>query len=112
MILTIVSDNNVHSALEYLAVFPHPFAVARKDLCDAENELKRIWGTVYGEQTGPIKDKECATDRDPRVVAARASVSKATFDLETHRARTKAGEMILEIWRTENANARAAERVR
>jgi hypothetical protein len=110
--LTIVSDNNVSEALKYLAEFPHPFAVARKDLCDAENEFKRIWAETYDKQTGPIKDKECATDRDPRVVAARASVSKATFDLETHRARAKAGEMIISVWQSENANARAAERVR
>lgn len=110
--MTIVSDNNVSEALKYLAEFPHPFAIAKKDLTDAENELKRTWAVVYGEQAGPIKDKECATDRDQRVVTARRGVSKATLDLETHRARTKAGEMILEIWRTENANARAAERVR
>ena len=100
-----MSDNNVSEALRYLAEFPHPFAIARKDITDAENELKRIWAVVYGEQEGSIKDKEAATDRDPRVCKARADISKATLDLETHRARTKAGEMILEIWRTENANA-------
>lgn len=108
----IVSDKNVSDALIYLADDPHPIAVARKELTDAENEKDRITAEVYNEQTGSIKDKEAATDADPRVVRAGARVSEAVFGLERHKARIRAAEMILEIWRSENANARAAERVR
>ncbi len=108
----IVSDKNVSDALIYLADDPHPIAKARKELTDAENEEKRIFAEVYAEQAGSVKDKETATDRDPRVVLSRENISAAIFGLERHKARIRAAEMILEIWRTENANARAAERIR
>ena len=108
----IVTENNVHDALVYLADDPHPIARARKELTDAENECERIKAEVYSAQVGSIKDKEAATDRDPRVVEARAGISDAIFGLERHKARIRAAEMILEIWRSENANVRAAERIR
>lgn len=108
----IVSDKNVSDALIYLADDPHPIAIARKELTDADNACEYIEAVVYGEQEGNIKDKEAATRRDSRVVEARARVSTAGFGLERHKARIRAAEMILEIWRSENANVRAAERIR
>ena len=108
----IVTENNVHDALAYLADDPHPIARARKELTDAENECERIKAEVYSAQVGSIKDKEAATDRNPRVVEARGSISAAIFGLERHRARIRAAEMILEIYRTESANIRAADRIR
>lgn len=108
----IVSERNVSDALAYLSDDPHPIAKARKELTDAENEEKRIYAQVYAEQVGSVRDKETAADRDGRVVAARNRSSEWSFDLERHKARIKAAEMILEIWRSENANIRAAERVR
>jgi hypothetical protein len=110
--MSIVSDKNVSDALAYLAGHPHPVALARKDLTDAENEAERIWAIVYGEQQGSIKDKEAAADRDPRVVAAKKAIADAQCEYEAHRARIRAADMLLEIYRTENANARAAERIR
>jgi hypothetical protein len=108
----IVSDNNVSSALMYLCEHPHPVALARKSLTDAENEAERIWAVVYGKQEGSIKDKEAATDRDDCVVAAKKAIAEAQCEYEAHRARIRAADMLLEIYRTENANARAAERIR
>jgi len=110
--MSIVSDKNVQDALIYLADDPHPIAIARKELTDAENEKERIYAEVYSEKTGSVRDKETASDGDPRIVRAREAVRDAQFGLERHKARIRAAEMILEIWRSENANARAAERVR
>lgn len=108
----IVSEDTVHKALQYLAEDPHPIALAQKDVADAENERDRIYAEVYGEQEGPVKDKEAACDRDRRVSEARARLGKAGFDLARHKARVRAAEMIIEVWRSENANIRAAERIR
>jgi hypothetical protein len=110
--MPIVSDRNVSDALAYLAGYPHPVALARKDLTDAENESERIWAVVYGEKEGSIRDKEAAADRDERVVAAKKEIAVAQCEYEAHRARIRAADMLLEIYRTENANARAAERIR
>lgn len=108
----IVTENNVHSALEYLAQHPHPWALARYEHTKAENEYERIWAAVYGEQEGSIKDKESGTDRDPRVCAARECVAKAQLDMDTHRQRIDAARSLLDIFQTESANTRSCEKIR
>lgn len=108
----IVSDDNIHDALAYLAIDPHPIALAKKDLTDAENEKEKTYAEVYGGQSGSIRDKEMATDADSRIVECRVRISEMALALERHKARVRAAEMLIEVWRSENANARAAERIR
>jgi hypothetical protein len=110
--MTIVSEKNVSTALSYLAADPHPFALARKDLTDAENQYERVRAKVYLEQTGTVGEREAATMLDEQVRSTKDAIAEAAFQVDRHRARLKAAEMLLEIFRTENANARAAERVR
>jgi hypothetical protein len=108
----IVSDKNVSDALTYLADDPHPIALARKDLTDAENEFERVRAAVYLEQTGTVGEREAGCELDSRVGGAKAAITEAAFALDRHRARMRAAEMLIEVWRSENANVRAAERVR
>lgn len=108
----IVSDDTVSKALAYLAEDPHPIALARKEVTDAENEKDRLTAEAYAEEEGSIRDREQACERRLSVIEARKRFAQATGDLERHRARVRAAEMIIEVWRSENANARAAERVR
>lgn len=108
----IVSDKNVQTALEYLAQDPHPAALARKDVTDAENKRKECLARAFMDADGSVESRKASAEIDPDVIAAKAEESQAIFDLERHRARTRAAEMLLEIFRTEAANVRAAERVR
>jgi hypothetical protein len=108
----IVSDDTVSKALQYLADDPHPIALARKELTDAENEKDRLYAEAYREQEGSVRDREQGCERRIPIIEARQRIAAATGDLERHRARVRAAEMIIEVWRSENANARAAERVR
>ncbi len=108
----IVSDDTVSKALAYLAEDPHPLALARKEVTDRENESRRIYSELYLKTSGQVKERECTTDTHPDIKTARMFESEAIKELERHKARTKAAEMIIEVWRSENANARAAEKVR
>ena len=110
--MTIVSEKNVSTALHYLAEDPHPIALARKDLTDAENSYEELRAEVYLQQSGTIAERQAATLIDVRLLRAKEAVTNAAFQVERHKARLKAAEMLIEIFRTENANARAAERVR
>lgn len=110
--MPIVSDKNVSDALTYMCDDPHPIALAQKDLTDAENELKRVYASVYLEQSGPVRDKEMACEVDPRVGRARAAVADAEHAFNRHRERRGGAVWLCEVWRSENANIRAAERVR
>ena len=108
----IVSEKNVGDALTYLAIDPHPVALARKDVTDAENKCKEIFARLFLAADGSVAAKEaeatCAFD----YVAAKASEAADILELERHKARVRAAEMLIDVWRTENANIRAAERVR
>lgn len=108
----IVSERNVSDALAYLADDPHPLALARKHITDAENKSKLAYAKAYLDAQGSVDARKATAELDGEYVIARAEESEAILDLERHKARTKAAEMLIEVWRTENANIRAAERVR
>lgn len=110
--MTIVSEKNVEASLRYLAEDPHPIALARKDLTDAENWYEATWAEVYLRQIGTVGEREAETRIHSKVTEARNAVTEAAFQVERHKARLNAASMLIEVWRTENANARAAERVR
>lgn len=109
----IVTDKNVSDALAYLADDPHPIALARKDLTDAENASKKIFAEMFRASSGSsVGAREAEAVVQPEYTAAKKTESEAFFEFERHRARTRAAEMLIEVWRSENANVRAAERVR
>lgn len=108
----IVSEHNVQTALEYLAIDPHPIALARKDVTDAENKAKEIFARLYLSYSGPVAEREHRATANPEFQEAKAIEAEAIKELERHRARARAAEMLLEIFRTEAANVRASERIR
>lgn len=108
----IVTEKNISDALAYLADDPHPVALARKDVTDAENQAKEIYAEAFLKAEGTVKERESLADTNPAVKAARKIESGAVLELERHKARSKAAEMLISVWQSENANIRAAERVR
>lgn len=109
----VVSEKNISDALTYLADDPHPIARARYELTLAENSARETYARLFLQSDGPnVKTRECQTESHKDYALAKSNEADAVLDYERHRSRVKAAEMLLEIWRTENANARAAERVR
>ena len=108
----IVSERNVSTALEYLAIDPHPFALAKKHVTDAENKCKETVARTFLRSSGSVDARKATAEIDADCMACKVEQGEAVLELERHRSRTKAAEMLIEVWRTENANIRAAERVR
>ena len=108
----IVTDKNISTALEYLAIDPHPVALARKETVDAENRCKELFARAYLGGDGSIDARKATAEIDGEYVKAKEVEAQAILNLERARARSRAAEMLIEVWRSENANARAAERVR
>jgi hypothetical protein len=108
----IVSDRNVSDALAYLADDPHPLALARKHLTDAENEAKQAFARCFLAAEGSVDARKATAEINEVYIRAKDVETEAILELERHKARAKAAEMLLEVWRTENANIRAAERIR
>lgn len=108
----IVTEQNVSAALEYLNDDPHPVAFARKAVTDAENETKQIFARCFLAADGSVDARKAQAEINADYIAAKAVESQAIYMLERSKARAKSAEMIIEVWRSENANARAAERIR
>ena len=108
----IVSDDNVSTALKYLAQDPHPIALARKDVLDCENACKAMFAKLFLEATGSVKERECYVEDAKVYQQLKAEEAEAIFELERHKARARAADMLIETWRSEQANARIAEKVR
>ena len=108
----IVSEKNVSDALAYLAQDPHPVAVARLDLLTAENNCKSWWSKMFLEGDGTIDMRKASAETDEHYQKLKEDEAEATYELERHKQRTKAADSLIEVWRSENANARSAEKVR
>lgn len=109
----IVTEQNVHDALAYLSADPHPIALARKDMTDAETNTKTIFSRLLLEsKQNSVATKEADAAQNSYYLQAKEAESTALRDLERHKARVKAAECLISVWQSENANARAAERVR
>lgn len=108
----IVSERNVSDALAYLADNPHPIARALKAKTDAENAAKRAYAEAFLAAEGSVEARRAKAELDGEYRKVKDTEAAAILDLETHKSRIRAADMLLEIWRTENANARAAERIR
>jgi hypothetical protein len=110
--MTIVSDDTVSKALQYLAEDPHPLANAQKAELFAEKAKSEAFADLYLATEGTAKERESLVLIDPVYKAALGAVIEAEAETARHKRRTEAAEKIISVWQTENANARAAERVR
>lgn len=108
----IVTDEKVEIALSYLNMDPHPLALARKDVTDAETKAKQAYARAYLGADGSVEARKATAETSADYAAAKREEANAALEFERHRARVKGAEMMIEIWRSENANARAAERIR
>lgn len=108
-----VSDDNVTAALTYLAADPHPLAVARFKLTVAENKSRETFARLFLGSTATTNDaKKASAEMSAEYAEAKQAEADCVLELERHRSRTKAADMLLEIYRTEQSNIRAAERIR
>lgn len=108
----IVSEKNISDALAYLAIDPHPLALARKYVVDAEIFCKGLYAQAFLNAEGSVEARRAVAETTVDYQNAKVTENEAILDLERHKARARAAEMLIEVWRSENANVRAAERIR
>lgn len=108
----IVSDDILSKALAYLAEDPHPLANAQKAELFAEKEKNEVFAQIYLAAEGTAKERESVVLVNSVYKAALEAEIETQGDVFRHKRRTDAAEKIISVWQSENANARAAERVR
>jgi hypothetical protein len=108
----IVSDDTVSKAVQYLAEDPHPLARAQTAVMFAEKAREEAFAKLYLAAEGTRDERTSRVMLDAVFQAAKTAEIDATFEETRHKRRVEAAKEIIEVWRTQNANARAAERVR
>jgi hypothetical protein len=108
----IVSDDTVSKALAYMSEDPHPFANAEKMVMFAEMERAEVFANLYLVTEGTAKERESIVLTNKEYKLARRAEIEAEFEKSRHKKRSDAADKIISVWQTQNANARAAERVR
>ncbi len=107
----IVSEDQVSAALNYLAD-AETAAQATYEQTVAENKAKEAFARLYLSYTGTISEREHRATCNPEYAEAREIVAVTTKEVKRHERLAASSKMVCEIFRTENANARAAEKVR
>ncbi len=109
----LVPDSAVQSALEYLACEPHPVAIAKGELVRAENLRKKTRSLGFiNSNKKTVAEREADSETTAAYEAACNQEAAAVEKYETERARVTWATTITELWRSVQANSRAAERVR
>lgn len=109
----LVSDEMVSAALEYLSRSTVDSAKAKADRVMAEHHRKRVRARLIldsDQTTAGMReaDAEASEAYGAACLAERDAVERDEY----HRAARIKADAIIEAWRTENANIRAAEKVR
>lgn len=111
--MTIVSEDMVEAALRYLSENTAATAKAKADRVMAEHERKMARARLFlTAPDGPIAAKEAWAEAHEDYDAACCREADAVQADEYHRAARTKAEAILEAWKCEAANIRAAERIR
>lgn len=108
----IVTEDQVSAALNYLGDAALAGEIRYRTTM-AENKVKETWARLFlSWNSGPVAEREAKATAHPEYQEAQAVLAANLRDLERHKSKSRSAEMLLEVWRTENANARAAERIR
>ncbi len=108
----IVTDEHVSTALAYLAAFPNPLARAARLSLAAENEAKRAFARAFLNAQGSVEQRKAVATLDAEYVAAQERYEEAEEDHIAQKEQSRWADKVIDLYRTENANARAAERIR
>lgn len=111
--MTLVTDDMVSAALRYLAENTMATAEAKAARVMSEHSRKTERARLFlAAPDGSIAFKEAWAEAHEDYIAACRLEAEATKVDEYHRAARVKADAIIEAWRTENANIRAAEKVR
>ena len=106
----VISDETVHQAFEQLRDHTFPAAAARADRLRREDLLKAEKGRLYLLTDGTIAEREAKVmQADEYVRAAEAYFTAVELD-EQYRNLRANNELIVEAWRSTNADRRLREK--
>lgn len=111
--MSLVTDDMVSAALNYLSTSTMDSAKAKADRVMAEHNRRRVRAhLIFDSEQTTAAMREAEAEASDAYGAACLAERDAVERDEYHRAARIKADAIIEAWRTENANIRAAEKVR
>ncbi len=107
--MVIVSDDRVDRAMQFLATTDLQCASAKSMVLRTEFMAKHTEALVYKSlgNEGSVEDRKQAMRIDERVVKAWDEHFNAVRDYEAVKARREREVLVVDLWRSTNANRRA-----
>lgn len=103
----VVTDERLDKAMSYLATTDLECAERKAMVLRTEFRAKHTEALVYSAFTeGSVEDKKQATRLDERVVKAWDEHFNAVRDYENVKAQRERNVLVVELWRSTNANRR------
>jgi hypothetical protein len=81
-------------------------------MMDAENARKAAYAKAFLAAEGPVEARKAEAELNEAHQRALKLEAEETMEFRRHKERQFAADKLLSIYQTENANARAAERIR
>ena len=101
-----ITDEKLQKALTYLAETDEPCAKAKSFLAGTEKQEKTIIAIEFANGERGVEEKKQAAHRSPAYELWRRAYQNAVYDFEIMRNKRQTAELIVEVWRTVQANQR------
>lgn len=106
--MSAVSDERMEKAMRYLAETDAKSAVLKADVARHEYIKKRKRAIVFLSATGSVEERKAKAEVSDEVEKAENDYTKALEESEAIGAKRKTESLIVEVWRSCNANRRQA----
>ena len=106
----IVSEKNVSDALTYLA--EGGAAPAEAAFLAAEQRREKLFASLFLVMTGSVEQRKSAVLIDDEYQKALSEEIAAKVEFSRCKSRVSAADKMIDIYRTEQSNIRAAEKIR
>src|SRR6185436_9397519 len=102
-----ISDDRLTKALTYLAETDDPCAMAKSLMDGLENQKKSVLSIAFLQADAKtVAEREAIAYASETYIAHIGKLEAATYDYETMRNKRLTEELIIECWRSMNANKR------
>lgn len=101
-----ISESRLQKALTYLAETDEGAASAKASMIGIEHQEKTVLGVRFLDEVGTVAEREAKARTSPEYQEWQESYKSAVYDYEILRNKRVTETLVIEVWRTIQANQR------
>ena len=107
-----ITEQMVSDPLAYLAIEPHPVAIAKGKLTRCENAKRTFRSKAFLTAQGSVAERQATSDCDRDYLTACDAEAESVQEYENARAKINWANTTIDVWRSQEATIRASEKIR